>query len=136
MSRSIALLAAAGMTLALTAPATAAAPSGKYRGDTSQDRTVHVTVKAGKITNLSFSVYLLCGIGGSGGSTTDALAVKNVKLKKSGAFTVTSKGDSANGKATYVLKGRVTKRKVTGSIEQFFRGGCQTFDLTFTAKRR
>ena len=47
-----------------------------------------------------------------------------------------SKGDSANGLATYVLKGKVTRSKITGSIEQFFRNGCQTFDLTFSAKRR
>ena len=35
-----------------------------------------------------------------------------------------------------MLKGKVTKGKITGSIEQFFRDGCQTFDLKFTAKRR
>ena len=40
--------------------------------------------------------------------------------------------DSANGLATYVLKGKLTRKKVTGSIEQFFRNGCQTFDLTFS----
>ncbi len=74
--------------------------------------------------------------GGSNGSTADALAVRNVRVKANRSFTVKSEGDSANGLATYVLKGKVTKAKVTGSIEQFFRNGCQTFDLTFSAKRR
>ena len=137
MTRSLASLAAvAATTLGLSAPASAAVPNGSYRGDTSQNRTVHVTVKKGKVKKLSFSVFLLCGPGGSNGSSTDALAVENVKIKANGRFKVESEGDSANGLATYVLKGRVTKKKVTGSIEQFFRNGCQTFDLTFAAKRR
>ncbi len=95
-----------------------------------------MTVKKGKIKSLSFSVFLLCGPGGSNGSSTDALAVEDVKVKANGSFTVESEGDSSNGLATYVLKGRVTRKKVTGSIEEFFRNGCQTFELTFTAKRR
>src|SRR3954451_12533696 len=98
--------------------------------------TVHAQVKNGKIANLSFSVFTLCGIGGSGGSNTDAVAVKGVKIKANGSYRHSEKGDSSNGKATYTLKGKVTKRKITGSIEQFFRGGCQTFELKFTAKRR
>ncbi len=136
MIRTVSILAASSLAaLSLAAPASAAV-SGKYRGDTSQNRTVHATVKNGKIANLSFSVFLLCGPGGSNGSMTDALSVKGVKVKANGSFTVKSVGDSANGLATYVLKGKVTKGKVTGSIEQFFRNGCQTFDLTFSAKRR
>ena len=136
MTRSASILAASSLAaLVLAAPASAAV-SGKYRGDTSQNRTVHATVKNGKITNLSFSVFLLCGPGGSNGSLTDALSVKGVKVKANGSFTVRSKGDSANGLATYVLKGKVTRSKVTGKIAQFFRNGCQTFDLTFSAKRR
>ena len=121
--------------LALAAPASAAV-SGTYRGDTNQNRTVHAKVKNGKIKHLSFSVYTLCGIGGSNGSSTDAVSVENVRVKRNGTYKVKSEGDSSNGYATYVLKGKVTKKKVTGSIEQFFRNGCQTFDLTFTAKRR
>ena len=137
MSRSSAsLVAVVAATLTVSVPASAAVPNGSYRGDTSQDRTVHATVKKGKIKKLSFSVFLLCGPGGSNGSSTDALVAENVKVKANGSFTVNSKGDSANGLATYVLKGRVTRKKVTGSIEQFFRNGCQTFDLTFSAKRR
>ena len=137
MSRSSsALIASTVATLTLAVPAVAAGLSGTYRGDTSQDRTVNAVVKSGTIKSLSFSVYLLCGSGGSKGSSTDVLFVKNVKVRSSGAFTVKSVGDSTNGLATYVLKGKVTKGKVTGSIEQFFRNGCQTFDLTFSAKRR
>ena len=137
MRRSLRLLAtSAAATSLLAAPALAAVPDGRYRGDTSQDRTVHATVKKGKLASLSFSVFLRCGTGGSGGSTTDALAVRNVKIKANGAFTVKSEGDSSNGLATYVLKGKVTRTRVTGSIEQLFRNGCQTFDLTFSAKRR
>lgn len=90
--------------LMLAGPATAAAPSGSYRGSTSQDRTVHVTITRGKITNLSFSVYTLCGTGGSGGGMSDVLAVRGVEVKGNGSYA--------------------------------FSSGCQTFDLTFTAKRR
>ena len=122
--------------LTFAAPATAAVPNGSYRGSTSQDRTVHATVKSGKLTRLSFSVFTLCGPGGSRGSQTDALFVRNVRIRASGAFRVSSKGDSSNGLATYELKGKVTRGRVTGSIEQFFRNGCQTFELTFSAKRR
>jgi hypothetical protein len=125
------------LVLALSAgPAAAAVSNGTYKGSTSQDRTVHAKVKGGKIASLSFSVYTLCGIGGSNGSNTDAVAIKGVKIRPNGTYKHSEKGDSANGKATYTLKGKVTKGKITGSIEQFFRGGCQTFDLKFTAKRR
>ncbi len=110
--------------------------SATYRGETSQDRTVHAKVKNGRITQLSFSVFLLCGPGGSNGSSTDALSVEGVKVKANGSFTVRSEGDSANGLATYALKGKVSRSKITGRIEQFFRNGCQTFDLSFSAKRR
>jgi hypothetical protein len=129
-------LAIAVASLVLAGPAAAAVSNGTYRGSTNQNRTVHVKVKKGKIKSLSFSVYTLCGIGGSGGSNTDAVAIKGVKVKANGTYKYSEKGDSSNGKATYTLKGKVTKKKVTGSIEQFFRGGCQTFDLKFTAKRR
>ena len=133
----IKLPAALALALALSAgPAAAAVSNGTYKGSTNQDRTVHATVKNGKIKSLSFSVYTLCGIGGSGGSNTDAVAIKGVKIKANGTYRHSEKGDSSNGKATYTLKGKVTGKRITGSIEQFFRGGCQTFDLKFTAKRR
>src|SRR5919106_1633077 len=106
-------LAAAALTLA--GPAAAAVSNGTYKGNTNQNFTVHAKVKNGKIASLSFGVSTRCGIGGSG------------------AYKHSEKGDSSNGKATYTLKGKVTKGKITGSIEQFFRGGCQTFDLKFTA---
>jgi hypothetical protein len=125
----LALLASAG-------PAAAAVSNGTYKGNTNQNRTVHAKVKGGKIASLSFSVFTLCGIGGSNGSQTDAVAIKGVKIKANGTYKYSEKGDSSNGKATYTLKGKVTKGKVTGSIEQFFRNGCQTFDLKFTAKRK
>jgi hypothetical protein len=118
---------------ALAGPAAAAVSNGSYKGKTSQDFKVFAKVKGGKIASLSFGVSVRCNSGTFG---TDALAVKGVKIKSSGAYKVTSKGDSANGKATYVLKGKVTKKKITGSIEQFFRNGCQTFDLKFSAKRK
>jgi hypothetical protein len=127
------------LTLALAVsagPAAAAVSNGTYKGSTSQDRTVHAKVKNGKIKSLTFSVYTLCGIGGSNGSNTDAVAIQGVKIKANGTYRHSEKGDSSNGKATYTLKGKVTGKKITGSIEQFFRGGCQTFDLKFTAKRR
>jgi len=130
-----ALLLAVTGALALAVPA-AAAVSGTYRGETNQDRTVHVKVRDGKIKSLSFSVYTRCGTGGSGGSMTDAVAIKNVRVKANGTYKAVSEGDSTNGLATYELRGRVTRSKVTGSMEQFFRNGCQTFDLKFTAKRR
>jgi hypothetical protein len=129
----------AALTLALLAsagPAAAAVSNGTYKGNTNQNRTVHAKVKGGKIASLSFSVYTLCGIGGSGGSSTDAVAIKGVKIKGNGTYKYSEKGDSSNGKATYTLKGKVTGSKITGSIEQFFRNGCQTFDLKFTAKRK
>jgi hypothetical protein len=129
-------LALAAATLTLAGPAAAAVSNGTYKGSTNQNFTVHAKVKGGKIASLSFGVSTRCGIGGSGGFNTDAVAVKGVKIKAGGAYKHSEKGDSANGKATYTLKGKVTKGKITGSIEQFFRGGCQTFDLKFTAKRR
>jgi hypothetical protein len=134
MKRLSLALAAAALTLA--GPAAAAVSNGTYKGNTNQSFTVHAKVKNGKIASLSFGVSTRCGIGGSGGFNTDAVAVKGVKIKAGGAYKHSEKGDSSNGKATYTLKGKVTKGKITGSIEQFFRGGCQTFDLKFTAKRR
>jgi len=122
--------------LAIAAPTTAAVSSGSYKGQTNQNRTVFAKVKGGKIAKLSFSVFTRCGIGGSDGSSTDAVAVKGVKIKRNGTYRFSQKGDSSNGKSTFTLKGRVTGKKITGSIEQFFRNGCQTFDLKFTAKRR
>jgi hypothetical protein len=119
--------------LALAGPAAAAVSNGSYRGKTSQDSKVFAKVKGGKIASLSFGVSVRCNSGSFG---TDAVAVKGVKIKAGGAYKVTSKGDSANGKATYVLKGKVTGKRLTGSIEQFFRNGCQTFDLKISAKRR
>jgi hypothetical protein len=127
------------LTLALAVaagPAAASVSNGTYKGSTNQNRTVHAKVKGGKIKSLSFSVYTLCGIGGSGGSNTDAVAISGVKIKANGSYKHSEKGNSANGKATYTLKGKVTNGKITGKIEQFFRGGCQTFDLKFTARRR
>lgn len=122
---------------AFPAAAPAAAPAGTYKGETSQNRTVTAKVgKGNKLKRLSFSVYTRCGIGGSGGANTDVLLVENVKIKSNGSFRVTSEGDSSNGLATYELRGKVKGKKLTGSIEQFFRNGCQTFDLTFAAKRR
>ena len=122
--------------LALVGPAAAAVSNGSYKGSTNQNFTVHAKVKGGKIASLSFGVSTRCGIGGSGGFSTDAVAVKGVKIKSGGAYKHSEKGDSANGKATYTLKGKVTGKKITGTIKQFFRNGCQTFDLKFTAKRR
>src|ERR687889_2063205 len=104
--------------LALAGPAAAAVSNGSYRGKTSQNFKVFAKVKGGKIASLSFGVSVRCSNGTFG---TDAVAVKRVKIKPSGAYKVTSKGDSANGKATYVLKGKVTNKKITGSIKQFFR---------------
>jgi hypothetical protein len=129
-------LALAIALLVLAGPAAAAVKNGTYKGDTSQNRAVHAKVKGGKIKSLSFSVFTACGIGGSGGFNTDAVAISGVKIKANGSYKYSEKGDSANGKATYTLKGKVTNKKITGKIEHFFRGGCQTFDLTFTAKRR
>lgn len=129
----------AALTLALVAiagPAAAAVANGTYKGETSQNYTVHAKVKNGKIASLSFSLFTLCGVGGSNGSRIDAVAIKGVKIKSGGAYKHSEKGNSSNGKATYTLKGKVTGKKITGKIKQFFRGGCQTFDLTFTAKRR
>ena len=122
--------------LAVAAPAGAAVSNGSYKGQTNQNRTVFAKVKGGKIASLSFSVFTRCGIGGSGGFNTDAVAIKRVKIKRSGTYRFSQKGDSSNGKSTFTIKGRVTGKKITGSIEQFFRNGCQTFDLKFTAKRR
>ena len=119
--------------LALAGPAAAAVSNGSYRGKTSQGNKVFARVKGGKIASLSFAVSVRCNSGSFG---SDVLVAKGVKIKASGAYKVTSKGDSANGKATYVLKGKATNKKITGSIENFFRNGCQTFDLKFTAKRR
>jgi hypothetical protein len=129
----------AALTLALlvsAGPAAASVPNGSYKGSTDQNRTVHAKVKKGKIASLSFSVFTLCGIGGSNGSNTDAVAISGVKIKANGSYKYSEKGDSANGKATYTLTGKVKKGKITGHIEQFFRNGCQTFDLNFTAKRK
>ena len=131
------LTASALLALAVPAAAPAAVAPGVYKGSTSQNRVVHAkVVKGNKIKRLSFSVYTLCGIGGSGGGFTDVLLVENVRIKPSGKFRATSEGDSANGLATFELIGRATDRKITGSVAQFFRNGCQTFDLTFSAKRR
>ncbi len=63
-------------------------------------------------------------------------ASPGAKIKSNGTFKVSSEGDSSNGLATYELRGKVKGSKLSGSIEQFFRNGCQTFDLKFTAKRR
>lgn len=132
---SAALVAAVAATLSLSAPASAAL-SGTYRGDSNQNRTVHVTIKNGKISQLSFAVLTRCGTGGLKGSRSDILFVKGVKVKANGSYTYTEKGDSTNGYASFTLKGRATAKKVTGSVEQFFRNGCQVFELEFSAKRR
>jgi hypothetical protein len=129
ISFSLALLAIAG-------PAAAAVSNGTYKGDTSQNRTVHAKVKKGKIASLTMSVYTRCGIGGSGGGSTDAIAINGIKIKAGGKYSYSQKGDGSNGKSTFDLKGKVTAKKITGKIPQFFRNGCQTFDLTFSAKRR
>jgi hypothetical protein len=130
------LLALAASLLVAAGPAAAAVSNGTYKGDTNQNFTVHAKVKGGKIASLSFGVSTRCGYGSTATFGTDAVAVKGVKIKAGGAYKHSEKGDSSNGKATYTLKGKVTKGKITGSIKQFFRGGCQTFDLKFTAKRR
>ena len=133
----VALPAAALAALTLAAPASAAIPPGTYKGKTNQNRVVHAKiVKGNKIKRLSFSVYTMCGIGGSEGSQTDVLLVENVRIKPNGRFRAESKGDSSNGDATFELVGRATAAKITGSVEQFFRNGCQVFELKFTAKRR
>ena len=125
------------LVLSLSTTAFAAVPPGSYKGDTNQNRTVTAKVgKGNKLKRLSFSVFTLCGIGGSAGSNTDVVVVENVKIKADGTFKYSQEGDSANGKATYDLVGKVTSKKITGSIEQFFRNGCQTFDLKFSAKRK
>jgi hypothetical protein len=126
---SVALLISAG-------PAAAAVSNGTYKGSTNQNYKAHAKVKGGKLASLSFGVFTRCGLGGSDGFNIDALAVKGVKIKKGGAYKVTQKGTPENGKATFTLKGKVTKAKVTGSVERFARGNCQAFDLKFTAKRR
>jgi hypothetical protein len=130
------LLALAASLLVAAGPAAAAVSNGTYKGDTNQNFTVHAKVKGGKIASLSFGVSTRCGYGSTATFGTDAVAVKGVKIKSGGAYKHSEKGDSSNGKATYTLKGKVTKGKITGSIKQFFRGGCQTFDLKFSAKRR
>ncbi len=117
-------------------PASASIAPGAYRGTTNQDRIVHAKVVKNKIKRLSFSVYTQCGIGGSGGGATDVLLVENVRVKSDGSFKAASKGDSSNGKATFELIGKAKGKRLTGSVEQFFRNGCQTFELEFSAKRR
>lgn len=129
------LVATAVATLSLT-PAASAALSGTYRGDTNQNRTANVKIKNGTILRLSFAVVTRCGIGGSEGSESDILFAENIKLKAGGNYSYTEKGDSTNGYASFTVKGRATTKKVTGSVEQFFRYGCQVFDLAFVAKRR
>lgn len=129
------LIVAVALTLVVAAPASAAL-TGTYRGNTNQNRTAHVKIRSGTITQLSFAVVTRCGPGGSDGSNSDILLVKNVKLRAEGRYTRTVKGNSTNGFASFTIKGRATRRRVTGSVEQFFRNGCQVFDLTFAAKRR
>lgn len=133
--RSFPALIAAAVTLLTLTPSASAALSGTYRGDSNQNRTAHVKIKNGTILRLSFAVVTRCGPGGSDGSESDILLAENVKVKATGNFTYTEKGDSTNGYASFTVKGKATTRKVTGSVEQFFRYGCQVFDLAFVAKR-
>ena len=79
--------------LALAGPAAAAVSNGSYKGKTNQNRVVHAKVKGGKIASLSFSVFTLCGIGGSNGSNTDAVAIKRVKIKANGRYRYSEKGE-------------------------------------------
>src|SRR3954451_11945890 len=129
-------LALAAAARALAGPAAAPVSNGTYKGSTNQNFTVHAKVKGGKIASLSFGVSTRCGYGSTAYFNTDAVAINGVKIKPGGAYKHSEKGDSSNGKATYTLNGKVTKGKITGQVKQFFRGGCQTFDLKFTAKRR
>ncbi len=71
-------------------------------------------IKSGTITQLSFSVVSRCGPGGSGGSTTDILLPKNVKVRANGRYTYTKKGNPTNGYASFTPTGRATTRRATG----------------------
>jgi hypothetical protein len=129
-------LLAALLALAVPATAHAAVRNGSYRGTTDEDRTVFVTVKRGAITDVRFSLNTRCGIGGSGGFLTDAVSIQKRIPVKGGKFRYEQKGDGSNGKSTFVLQGTASGTKITGTLKDFFRGGCRAFDIKFSAKRR
>jgi hypothetical protein len=129
-------LVAALLALALPVTAHAAVRNGSYRGTTDADNKVFITVKRGAITDVRFSLSTRCGIGGSGGFRVDAVSIQRRIPVRGGRFRYEQKGDSANGRATFVLTGTASGTRITGTLKDFFRNGCRAFDIKFTARRR
>jgi len=159
LSRSRVLPAVALALLALAAWATVAsaatARTGKYRGKTSQQLTIKLTVRQSG-TRVDFAVPYAKETQCTGNSTYVAGNTdlgKNVTLKKDGTFSftyssqqpVTINGQGgATDRYTYTLTGAFKGRTVTGTFAERddvydssnnLYGSCQTTGVTYKARK-
>jgi hypothetical protein len=127
---------AAALTLAV--PAIAAAPA-TYKGKTSQNRTVTLTVKAGTVTAFSAGVNMMCNQAGlefNAAIPPTPIAVKGGRLHYAGR----DKIDSVNLVIDGTVKGSTVKGKVKMTDSRYDAYN-ETYDscvgsATFTAKAR
>jgi hypothetical protein len=159
-SRALRALVIAVLAVAVTATAASAASArartGKYKGKTSQQLTVTLTVK-NKGKRVDFAIPYAKETDCTGNSTFVAGNTdlgKNVTLKKNGAFSFTYSSQqpvTINGQAgatdryTYTVTGHFKKDKVKGTFSERddiydasnnLYGSCKTTGVTYTAKRK
>lgn len=145
------------LALAVTASAASArARTGKYKGKTSQNLTIKLTVKQ-KGKRVDFAIPYAKETQCTGNSTFVAGNTdlgKNVTLKRNGAFSFTYSGQQpvtingqpgATDRYTYTVTGKFKKDRVTGTFAERddiydasnnLYGSCQTTGVTYKAKRQ
>ena len=125
--------------LSLALPASAAAPDGRYKGQTEQGSTLFMTIKKGKITRFSANTRLFCS-GGEGMQFRMLYHDRPLRVRN-GRFKF--EGESEDG-ATYEFKGAISGRRAKGTLG-FHDGSwsptngavfCNANDVKWTAKRR
>jgi hypothetical protein len=122
------------MTVAcvLSAPASAATTGIVYKGRTSQDKPIRLTIAAGHVKNLRFTIVIACASHHRYSGPVwgfSAIAIKG------GRFSVAVTSHAPKAKAT--VSGRVGSHRVRGSVhlrryvapEHGFCTGSATFDL-------
>jgi hypothetical protein len=159
-SRALRALVAAVLAIAMTATAASAASArartGKYKGKTSQQLTVTLTVK-NKGKRVDFAIPYAKETDCTGNSTFVAGNTdlgKNVTLKKNGAFRFTYSSQQpvtingqpgATDRYTYTVTGKFKKDKVKGTFSERddiydasnnLYGSCKTTGVTYTGKRK
>ena len=152
----IALLALGAWATAASAATTSRARTGKYKGKTSQNLTIKLTVKE-KGTRVDFAIPYARETQCTGNSTYVAGNTdlgKNVTLHSDGTFSfkysseqnVTINGQGgAKDRYTYTVTGKFKKNTVTGTFSERddiydasnnLYGSCQTTGVTYKAKRQ